>query len=311
MSVLDETPHGRALVRELRKRKLRVEYEVRALAEALAAAQDDVRGGADWAVAAAGEVADRYESLRQERIRACEALGWRPSKSVLLAATTVTRMLGVTRERLDELIQPVAEDVNPHYKSASPMRLYDPRDVLRARGEDAASDRGSDSSRSPTSSTARAASPVRATVRRAYRRMGTLPRSLPRQPFEVDPNLVDRGNQAHATTQDALADFLLGADISPWSPSEDEPDFDLAWEHARCCYVAEVKSLTLENEEKQLRLGLGQVLRYRQALQHASRPTVIAVLVAERRPTDNTWLGLCQRFGVILTWPPFASLKLA
>jgi hypothetical protein len=38
--------------------------------------------------------------------------------------------------------------------------------------------------------------------------------------------------------------------------------FDLAWQIGRTLFVAQVKSLTLRNEEKQLRLGLGQVLRY-------------------------------------------------
>ena len=36
--------------------------------------------------------------------------------------------------------------------------------------------------------------------------------------------------------------------------------FDIAWEDEGTVFVAEVKSLTTENEEKQLRSGLGQVL---------------------------------------------------
>ena len=41
------------------------------------------------------------------------------------------------------------------------------------------------------------------------------------------------------------------------------PNFDLAWQKDRTVFVAEVKSITAENEEHQLRLGLGQVLQYR------------------------------------------------
>jgi carbon-monoxide dehydrogenase large subunit len=45
-----------------------------------------------------------------------------------------------------------------------------------------------------------------------------------------------------------------------------EQAFSVAGDAWRDCYVAEVKSLTNANEEHQLRLGLGQVLRYQHAL---------------------------------------------
>jgi hypothetical protein len=64
--------------------------------------------------------------------------------------------------------------------------------------------------------------------------------------------------------------------------------------------VAEVKSSTADNEEVQLRLGLGQVLRYRQRLSALGHDRVIAVLVPERRPRDPSWRGLCQALGVVL-----------
>ena len=40
----------------------------------------------------------------------------------------------------------------------------------------------------------------------------------------------------------------------------------MAWQKDGTVFVAEVKSITAENEEHQLRVGLGQVLRYRQHL---------------------------------------------
>src|SRR5439155_4125074 len=87
-----------------------------------------------------------------------------------------------------------------------------------------------------------------------------------RDPFAVDPAIVERGMRGHAQTQNALAPFARSRGGSPRSPRPDEPNFDLAWElHGVVC-VAEVKSITEANEEKQLRLGLGQVLRYRQLL---------------------------------------------
>jgi hypothetical protein len=60
-------------------------------------------------------------------------------------------------------------------------------------------------------------------------------------------------------------------------------------------YVAEVKSLTLKNEEKQLRRGLGQVLLYWHVLGQAAN--VVPVLAAEREPTDASWPDLCDVVG--------------
>jgi hypothetical protein len=76
----------------------------------------------------------------------------------------------------------------------------------------------------------------------------------------------------------------------------------LAWETETTIFVAEVKSLTLANEERQLRLGLGQVLRYWHALSDQPKP-VMAVLAVEERPSDESWLALADRLGVWLLWP--------
>ena len=121
-------------------------------------------------------------------------------------------------------------------------------------------------------------------------------------PFAVDPSLVERGIRGHAATQNALAAFLERNGVQPRSPASDEPNFDLAWIQGNSYWVAEVKSLTEANEEKQLRLGLGQLLRYRQLL-HA-RGQVRAVLAVEHQPSDNSWQALCQELDIILTWPP-------
>lgn len=122
-----------------------------------------------------------------------------------------------------------------------------------------------------------------------------------RQPFSIDPNLVDRGLRGHAKTQNALAD-LIGKDVVR-TPTPDEPQYDLAWQENDVLYVAEVKSLTAVNEERQLRLGLGQVLRYAHLL--SGRAThVQPVLAVEKKPTDESWAELCQTLGVRLVWPP-------
>jgi hypothetical protein len=120
-----------------------------------------------------------------------------------------------------------------------------------------------------------------------------------REPFGVDPNLVDRGLRGHARTQNALAD-LIGA--AARSARADEPQFDLAWLDGDELYIAEVKSSTASNEERQLRLGLGQVLRYAHLLSVHYR--VRPVLAVERQPADDSWQGLCDQHGVLLVWPP-------
>lgn len=68
-------------------------------------------------------------------------------------------------------------------------------------------------------------------------------------------------------------------------------------------FVAEVKSLTKDNEVRQLRLGLGQVLSYKHLLNWPGVKTVKPVLAVERRPTEKYWEALCNEHGVILTWP--------
>ena len=123
-----------------------------------------------------------------------------------------------------------------------------------------------------------------------------------REPFAVDPNIVDRGRQGHARTQNALADYVRRRGFEPRSPQPDEPQFDLAWEEEGTVFVAEVKSITVRNEEQQLRLGLGQVLRYRQVLEKPDAETV-AVLAVVRQPSDPEWSSLCEELGVVLTYP--------
>jgi hypothetical protein len=137
-----------------------------------------------------------------------------------------------------------------------------------------------------------------ATYREADERSST----SERDPFAIDPALVDRGLRGHATAQNALANHVSALGISPRSPALGEPNFDLSFERHGCVYVAEVKSLTRSNEEKQLRLGLGQVLRYAHLLRH-TYGDVRPLLMLEREPSDPSWSQLCATLGVELLWP--------
>jgi hypothetical protein len=131
-----------------------------------------------------------------------------------------------------------------------------------------------------------------------YREADELAAVAERDPFAIDPALVERGVRGHATTQNRLASYLRSVGLEPRSPSVNEPNFDLAWQHGDTRYVAEVKSITCPNEEKQLRLGLGQVLRYADQL----GPGTIPVLMLERCPADTSWTALFERLGVIVAW---------
>lgn len=132
--------------------------------------------------------------------------------------------------------------------------------------------------------------------------MPTKSSAAPRDPFHVDPDAVDRGLDGHNDTQTALKDFLADYGLGGRSPGTNEPQYDLAWEHDGITWVAEVKSTTTSNMERQLRLGLGQVLRYR-ALMAAAGRDVRAVLVAESAVEDPAWTLLCAEHGVVLVWP--------
>ena len=122
-----------------------------------------------------------------------------------------------------------------------------------------------------------------------------------RDPFSVDPALVERGMHGHATTQNSLAEFPKHEQLLPLSPRFDEPNYDIAWKFKDEIWIAEVKSITNANEEKQLRLGLGQVLRYCHLLK--PRGIVHGVLAIERAPSDTTWIELCEAHNIQLVWP--------
>lgn len=128
------------------------------------------------------------------------------------------------------------------------------------------------------------------------------------EPFRVDPALAERARRSHASAQNTLATYLEAKGIEPRSPQPGEPNFDLAWVQDETIFVAEIKSLTPVNEEAQLRLGLGQVLRYKYFLAHIYKTMKIrAVLMLEREPFDQSWIGCCRDLGILLIWPAIVA----
>ena len=120
--------------------------------------------------------------------------------------------------------------------------------------------------------------------------------------FNVDPDAIDRGTTAHKDIQDQLANAVSARGWKPLSPGVADPLFDVAWIAGNAAWIVEVKSLTEANEDRQLRLGLGQVLSYAYLVDwdvDKNRP----VLAVERKPSSSYWPDLCMSHGVALSWP--------
>lgn len=138
---------------------------------------------------------------------------------------------------------------------------------------------------------------------RPFRKASEVTTSGIRDPFTVDPDLIDRGTRGHARTLNALAVYLETLGIRPLEAGTDDPPFDLGWVVDDCTFIAEIKSLTKDNEERQLRLGLGQILHYHYLLGKRTNG-IVAALVTELEPSDPDWKELCVSLGVRLSFPP-------
>jgi len=142
--------------------------------------------------------------------------------------------------------------------------------------------------------------PVPTEAHRTYRRTNEHVLVSDRNPFSVDPALVERGLRAHAQAQNELADFLEWHGIRPLSPAPTEPNFDLAFAHEDVLIIVEVKALA-GDIDRQLQIGVGQVLRYAQ-LMAFDRDMVVPALALDREPPAD-WLELAASVGVMVGWP--------
>ncbi|MGH3042420.1 MAG: hypothetical protein ACRDNG_11910 [Gaiellaceae bacterium] len=141
------------------------------------------------------------------------------------------------------------------------------------------------------------------TLGTAYRREDESARAERSDVYIVDPDRIDRGTQAHKRTQNLVAEYLENRGLTPKSHQGSEPPYDLAWEDGGTIFIAEIKSLTDQNEERQLRLGLGQILRYGQLLGQIKGKPIQRIIVVERQPTRRDWIELCASYDVKLVWP--------
>ena len=143
---------------------------------------------------------------------------------------------------------------------------------------------------------------------RTYKEVDEHPPDSRREaPPSKDPDSVGRGLAAHNRTQNTIAEVIRKLGWVPRSPGPGEPDFDVAWKAGETLYVCEVKSLTAINEERQLRIAIGQVIRYRQKLAALGHEPVAAVIATELPPEDQTWNELCLQENIMLVWPEVAE----
>ena len=136
------------------------------------------------------------------------------------------------------------------------------------------------------------------------------PKAQQEAPPSKDPDSAGRGLAAHNRTQNYLANVIREIGWLARSPSASEPQYDLAWLVNDMLFVCEVKSLTPQNEERQLRMATGQLIRYRQQLHAQGHEPCFAVICAERQPSDLSWDELCEREGIIFLWPEVAMRRL-
>jgi hypothetical protein len=139
-----------------------------------------------------------------------------------------------------------------------------------------------------------------------YRVVPNPPFQVERDPFSVDPAVVERALKSHKDLQNGLAGFLGERGLEPRTPEALDIPWDLLWQNGDDTWVAEVKSLTRSNEERQLRLGLGQLLIYRQRLLSV-HDSVRPALLVEWKPIDPDWHELCAQLGIALLWPAVIS----
>lgn len=125
-----------------------------------------------------------------------------------------------------------------------------------------------------------------------------------------NPETLENATREHRETQNKLAEWAKTRGFKAVRPSG-EPLYDVGWWGPMGFFVAEVKSLGIDNEARQVRLGLGQVLDYRKQLKDKAEIDATAVLAVSRVPAKQNrhhWQNLAAELDVIFCWPPFKAL---
>lgn len=121
---------------------------------------------------------------------------------------------------------------------------------------------------------------------------------------------MDKATRAHAELESGLAEFVEAAGHQARSPASGEPQYDVGWRPAGHFVVAEVKSVTPVNHRQQVRLGLGQVIEYREQFRSVGEVGCRAVLAIAAVP-DDLDRAMCASVDVTITHRPFDELPAA
>jgi hypothetical protein len=134
--------------------------------------------------------------------------------------------------------------------------------------------------------------------------------ALPRSGF-YDMDLLDRRTVEHNALQGEAERWLTDLD---WqvrlSPEGSGILADLIAEREGRWVAIEIKTLDEDKPDlgrQQLRLGLGQVLDYRERLRR-DNPNTEAVIVVSAAPSDPFWTRIASACGVGLAWVPFDTV---
>ncbi len=122
-------------------------------------------------------------------------------------------------------------------------------------------------------------------------------------PRTIDPEVVGEARNRHNRTVRTIHELLRSRGKRPIKPVGwfgEQPD--VVWREHPGYNIVEVKGITGLNEREQLRLGLGQVLRYRFISEKQGHPTQ-AWLVTDVPPADLLWTEICESLNVRLWWP--------
>lgn len=123
----------------------------------------------------------------------------------------------------------------------------------------------------------------------------------------ADSDAIENATREHRRTQNELADWARESGFETVRPNG-EPLFDVGWWSSDALFIAEVKSLGADNEARQVRLGLGQVLDYRKQLQDAGTNSTAVLAVSRKPAAGEHWSALASEHGVVFCWPPFDAL---
>jgi hypothetical protein len=132
---------------------------------------------------------------------------------------------------------------------------------------------------------------------------------LPLYGFDLDE--LDRRTKEHNTLVDRVREAIVRRDLEPASPLSRECRFDIGWigpparrrigRSLSPLHLVEVKTTLPETERQQIRLGLGQILGYRQWEQAIDpQRSIHAHLILSRKPHHglNYLLDACRSANV-------------